>query len=835
MNRRPELLSPAGNWECLRAAVANGANAIYFGLERFNARMRADNFRSQELPEIMGYLQRYGVRGFVTFNTLIFTNELREAEEMLIRLAGAGVNAIIVQDPGLARLAREVAPELELHASTQMTITSPEGLELARELGITRAVLARELSIRELKRFPTAEFPVEVFVHGALCVAYSGQCLTSESLGQRSANRGECAQACRLPYQLLVDGRPKDLGDKKFLLSPQDLAGLEEIPELIRLGVASFKIEGRLKSPEYVAAVTRVYRDAIDRAMASIGLENKDGQIPEADLYSLEMTFSRGLFSGWLHGVNHQQLVNGRCGKKRGAFIGFIQKVGKDFVEVDSAVEVKAGDGVVFDAGADTEHEQGGRIYEVRVRRLHFRNGQIDFQQVRVGDRLWKTDDPALNRQLRQTFARDPDPVRIPVDMEVSGAKGTPLRLRVISGDRAVEAATEIHLEPARTSALGAAILREQLSRLGETRYVLRNLEVKVEEDVFIPIGFINRLRREAIARLNAEKGGYESLRGKRPGASSWPQLKNPEEPQALNGAHRSSSGSVLSDLLVDAPICRAPSPELITLCRTFDQIEAALEQEIETIYVDFEDVRRYPQAVERIGDRAHAFLATPRIQKSGEQGFFRLIENAQPYGVLIRNLGSIAFFRGKQFRLHGDFSLNVANPLAAGFFVQCGLDQLTISYDLNIKEVLLLLRYDPASRFELTIHQHMPMFHMEHCVFAAFLSEGTDYTNCGRPCDRHEVKLRDRVGSEHLVKADVGCRNTVFNARAQSGAQYAQALLSAGLRRFRVEFLNEDRAEARHLIQVYRQLLKGEIPGEEVWRELKVHLQLGVTKGSLE
>jgi putative protease len=273
----------------------------------------------------------------------------------------------------------------------------------------------------------------------------------------------------------------------------------------------------------------------------------------------------------------------------------------------------------------------------------------------------------------------------------------------------------------------------------------------------------------------------------------------------------------------------------LITLCRSFEQIDVALEEGIGTVYVDFEDVRLYREAVERIGNRAHAFLATPRIQKSGEQGFFRLIENARPYGILIRNLGSISFFRQKRFRLHGDFSLNVANPLTADFFVEGGLDQLTISYDLNIKEVLLLLRQEPVNRYELTIHQHMPMFHMEHCVFAAFLSDGTDYTNCGRPCDRHEVKLRDRVGSEHLIKADVGCRNTVFNARAQSGAQCAQALLAAGLRRFRVEFLTENRSEARHLIRVYRQLLEGEIPGEEVWRDLKVHLQLGVTKGTLE
>jgi putative protease len=835
MNRRPELLSPAGNWECLRAAVANGANAVYFGVERFNARMRADNFRSEELPEIMRYLRRCGVRGFVTFNTLIFTNELGDAEQMLIDLAEAGVDAIIVQDPGLARLAREIAPELELHASTQMTITSPEGLDLARELGITRAVLARELSLRELKRFPTDKFPLEVFVHGALCVAYSGQCLTSESLGQRSANRGECAQACRLPYQLLVDGRPKDVGDKRFLLSPQDLAGIEEIPELIRLGVACFKIEGRLKSAEYVAAVTRVYRDAIDRAMTAIESETQEGETPEDDLYSLEMTFSRGLYSGWLHGVNHQQLVDGRCGKKRGAFIGFIRKIGKDYVELDPEVSVKPGDGVVFDAGDDTEHEQGGRIYEVRFRRLHFRNGQIDFQRVKVGDRLWKTDDPVLNRQLRQTFARDPEPVRTPVDMEVSGGIGEPLRLRLISGGHAIEVSSGMDLSPARTLALSSALLSEQLSRLGETQYVLRNLENKITGNVFMPIGFINQLRRDAIARLDAAIDADRSSSGSLAAVSCSSHNDHLESASASDRPGRRLSRSALSHLLVDAQTCRHLSPELITLCRTFDQIEAAIEEEIETIYVDFEDVRLYQQAVERIGARARVFLATPRIQKPGEQGFFRLIENARPYGVLIRNLGSISFFRQKRFRLHGDFSLNVANPLTAAFFTQRGLDQLTISYDLNIKEVLSLLRYEPANQFELTIHQHMPMFHMEHCVFAAFLSDGTDYTNCGRPCDRHEVKLRDRVGSEHLIKADVGCRNTVFNARAQSGAQCAQELLGAGLRRFRIEFLSENRSAARHLIQVYRQLLKGEIPGEEVWREIKVQLQLGVTKGTLE
>jgi putative protease len=543
------------------------------------------------------------------------------------------------------------------------------------------------------------------------------------------------------------------------------------------------------------------------------------------------MTFSRGLFSGWLHGVNHQRLVNGRCGKKRGSFVGFVRRVGKDFVELDPEVQLTPGDGIVFDTGGDTEHEQGGRIYEIRSRRLYFRNGQIDFQRIKIGHRLWKTDDPALNRQLRQTFARDPEPARTPVDMEVSGRDGAPLKLRVISGNHAAEADSELQLTSARTSSLTEVILRQQLGHLGDTGYFLRNFKAKLEGEVFIPVRFINQLRRDAISRLDAAIAKERSVQNKEASCSG----RVPEDSGASGRQSRRSLASALSGLLVAAKADGNESPELITLCRTFEQIDAAIDAAIETVYIDFEDIRLYQKAIERIGDRAHVFLATPRIQKSGEQGFFRLIENAQPYGVLIRNLGSISFFRDKGFRLHGDFSLNVANPLAAHFFLQRGLQQLTVSYDLSIKEVLSLLRYDPASCFELTIHQHMPMFHMEHCVFAAFLSDGTDYTNCGRPCDRHVVKLRDRVGSEHLVKADVGCRNTVFNARAQTGAQYAQALLAAGLRRFRIEFLTENRSAAGHLISVYRRLLRGEIPGEEVWRDLKVHLQLGVTKGSLE
>ncbi len=259
-------------------------------------------------------------------------------------------------------------------------------------------MLARELSLRELAKFqatPESDVPLEVFVHGALCVAYSGQCLTSEALGQRSANRGECAQACRLPYEMIVDGVKKDLGDKRYLLSPQDLAAVEEIPELVRLGIVSFKIEGRLKTPEYVAAVTQVYRRAIDSAwhqwrddLPVVGGPAGAGPSSPDDRYKLEMAFSRGLYSGWMHGVNHQKLVHARYGKKRGAFIGAISSIGRGYIEVKPEAPLKPGDGIVIDRGGDTDREQGGRIYEVLplrdgAVRLAFEYGKLDFNVIK--------------------------------------------------------------------------------------------------------------------------------------------------------------------------------------------------------------------------------------------------------------------------------------------------------------------------------------------------------------------------------------------------------------------------------------------------------------------
>jgi putative protease len=248
---RPELLAPAGDWEALRAAVANGADAVYFGLSNFNARHRATNFTLEELPAVVDFLHQRNVRGYVTVNTLIFSDELAEAARFIEGIARAGADAVIVQDLGLARLIHRLAPELPIHGSTQMTMTEPRGIELLRTLGVERVILARELSLSEIEQIKArTAMPLEVFVHGALCVAYSGQCLTSEALGGRSANRGQCAQACRLPYELIVDGQPRDLGDRAYLLSPQDLAAFDVIDALVKLGAESDTPRDGLRLPD---------------------------------------------------------------------------------------------------------------------------------------------------------------------------------------------------------------------------------------------------------------------------------------------------------------------------------------------------------------------------------------------------------------------------------------------------------------------------------------------------------------------------------------------------------------------------------------------------------
>jgi len=833
--RLPELLAPAGDWECARAAVENGADAIYFGLERFNARMRARNFTVADLPALMSFLHRRGVRGYVTFNTLVFQNEILEAEQYLRSIIAAGVDAAIVQDVGVCRLIRQLSPDFPIHASTQMTVTSPGGAHFVRELGCQLVVLARENSLKEITAIQEAQrdlaspLPLEVFVHGALCVAYSGQCLTSEALGGRSANRGECAQACRMPYELVCDGKDVPMNDRRYLLSPQDLAGLEILPDLVKAGVHSLKIEGRLKTAEYVAAITRVYRKALDCLRSGDGDgEESAAPVGEQDRYEMEMAFSRGLHTGWFRGINNQTLVHARFGKKRGVYLGEITRLQNDRVILRLAGPLKPGDGVVFDAGHPEAPEEGGRVFSVRSEEKGLQRGEValtfgrdhvDLRRLNIGNKLWKTDDPELDRRLRQTFDGESPKHQRPVHVEVHGRAGQAMTLIVRDEcGHVVQHDSAVPLAIAERQPLSPERLKDQLGRLGGTPFQLGSLVSHLEGAVILPMSELNRMRREAVTLLDLLR--------------SEPKRWSLKTTDVTTTAVSQKAGN--SNLVDDK------DPELLVLVRSLPQLEAALHCQVRTVYCDFEDPKKYREAVRLAhqsfgcaGPERTIWVAPPRIFKPGEEWILKQVRSCDADGYLVRNYDHLRYFA--DCRRVGDFSLNVANALAAEYFYrEFGLERITVSYDLNAGQLEALMKAAPPAWFEVTLHQHMPMFHMEHCVFCAFLSEGTDYSNCGRPCDKHDVRLRDRAGAEHVLKADIGCRNTVYNAAAQTGAEHFARFRDLGLRSFRVEFVAETPEQVTTTIASYRKLLRGEVSGTQLWRELRVVNQLGVTRGTM-
>ncbi|WP_206099774.1 U32 family peptidase [Longirhabdus pacifica] len=820
-----ELLAPAGDWDCIKAAVANGANAVFFGVDKFNARVRAQNFTMEDLPNVMSFLHMYGVKGFVTFNILVFEDELQDAKRLVEACIDAGVDALIVQDLGLVKLIREISPDFPIHGSTQMTITSPEAVEFTKPWDIERVVLGRENNLKQIQKIgEQAKLPMEVFVHGALCVSYSGQCLTSEMWGGRSANRGECAQACRLPYDLIVDDVHKPMGDVTYLLSPKDLAAIEIVPELIEAGVTSFKIEGRLKTPEYVANVVSKYRQAIDRYVAG----NK-AKPSKNDMRELQQSFSRGFTYGFLKGTNNKTLLDGTFPKSRGVFLGVVEKVTAEGAICKLEAPLKRGDGIVYDAGDPTKKEVGGRVYDL------FQNGkkldgeategeritimlsrsQVDVRRIHVGDKIWKTNDPKLDKRLRETFETDKPYHTFPLYVHVGGAEGAPLvaTWTDIQTGASITVQSESMLEQAIKRPLNDETLLEQFGRTGGSIYYVHEVNNELKGDVIVPLRALNQMRREAVEQLT-------TLRQQPP-----KYTKHSVEVYA-DAAHEQQT---------------PPKPQLTVLCRTLEQVEATVQTDVEWIYADFEFIKQFPAAVKCVRDAGKKIaLATPRIHMPGETGYFNNILKLEPDAVLIRNTGALYYFMKKKMEtgssplLFGDFSLNIANHKAVDLFLQSGLDQYTPSYDLNIQQMMDLLEKSNTTPCEVVIHQHLPMFHTEHCVYCTFLSEGTDYTNCGRPCEEHRASLQDRIGMSHPVRVDEGCRNTVYNAIEQSGAEYLKHFIQHGVGSYRVEFLEEKADKVHEVIELYTKALQGDISGTQVWKQLKATNQLGVTRGQL-
>jgi putative protease len=892
----PEILAPAGDLASLRAALAAGADAVYFGLdEGFNARGRAANFALDTLPATVALIHRAGARAYLTLNTLVFEPELPAMERVLQKVAAAGVDAVIVQDPAVALLARAVCPALEVHGSTQMTVSSAEGARFAAGLGITRVVVPRELSVAEIRRLAdelraTSNIELEVFIHGALCVSWSGQCLTSEAWGGRSANRGQCAQSCRMPYDLVVDGEVRELGDVKYLLSPQDLAGVRAVPALVDIGVHGLKIEGRQKGPQYVATAVEGYRrwrDAVRASEAGHASDQMSGhERLGRDLLDMALAYSRGFSDGFLGGSDHQTLVEGRFPRSRGVYLGRVAAVrGSDVLVAPdpegrpwtggrglagagaetgeprpaapegakasplpdvadlrfehTRLPVRPGMGVVFDAGRPEDaSEPGGPVFRADPLpgggwRLGFGAPGPDLGRVSAGQRVWVTSDPAIARQTEKLLGDEPTG-RHAVDLVVSGSAGEPLVARARSGPHAATAGSASTLAPARGHGLTAALLADKLAGFGGTPLRLGRLDTaSLAPGLHLPVSELKDVRRRLAAALIAsiERGPARHVApGPVPGAI----------PGAMPGAIVDALRAHAAPAAPDA----SREPALLPLCRTDEQLDAVIElagalgiREVELDWMEFVGLGRAAARVRAAG--LGLTVATVRVQKVGEEGFDARIARLAPDAVLARHWGAVMCFRDlpaadRRPVLHGDFSLNVTNSITARHLFDLGLDTLTAAHDLDEAQLFALLDHVPAGRMTVVVHHHIPTFHTEHCVYAHLLSGGRDFRSCGRPCEQHRVSLRDRVGLPHPVLVDVGCRNTVFNAQAQSAAALVPRLLDRGVRRFRVELVRESAGETRRILTAYADLVSGRIGPRDAVRRAGAHEQFGVTRGTM-
>lgn len=817
-------MSPAGHWPQLHAAIEAGADAVYFGLlKNFTARAKV-GFSLEELPEAMRTLHKRGVRGFVTFNTLVFEHELRQAARAIEEIAGAGADALIIQDYGILRLARRIAPEIELHASTQMSITDSAGVRLALRHGATRVTLARELSLPEIRRIvDETNCEIEVFVHGALCVAYSGQCFSSEAWGGRSANRGQCAQACRLPYEMLVDGEKRPLGDARYLLSPGDLYALEQVPELIDIGVATLKIEGRYKDEDYVALTTAAYRRAVDQAWAGQATVSPDA----AERLRLEQAYSRGLGPWFIAGTNHQTVVRGRAPRHRGVEAGTVTRVGPASVWIEApangTIQLKPGDGIVFDA-ADwrdpSEPEEGGRLYQVHPEKdapntleLRFANNAVNFSRIRRGDLVWRTHDPSID-QAAQPYLKPAAPVaKQPVHVALVARPNAKLRTTWTSGAHTVTVESDDALQTAQNRSLTAEAARAQLDRLGNTPYQLADLDAQIEGQPFVPASLLNNLRRTAVDLLQ-----HKAAEGR-----PHPVHPASAELEALLPKPKSS------------PEVQPAVPELHLLIRTPDQLDAAIAARPNSITLDYLDLYGLRPSVERVrGSGVPVRVASPRVLKPGEARIVDFLKNLD-CPLLLRAAGMVDILAPVSAHpLTGDFSLNAANTITAETYFALGLSRLSPTHDLNAQQIAALARSAGGDRIEVVAYQHLPVFHTEHCVFCRFLSTGTSYKDCGRPCESHRVALEDRTGRAHPVMADVGCRNTVFGAEAQEASGHLDLFLSAGIRHYRLEFVHESPAQLREIAAAFKEALAGKIGVSDLATRLRRATPSGVTEGSL-
>ena len=820
-----ELLAPAGNWDSFIAAINNGADAVYLGGQQYSARQSAANFDDKQIREAVEYAHLRDRRVYVTVNTLIDNSEFAGVLDYLFELQNAGVDAVILQDMGLLNAARTVLPSLRIHASTQMTIHNQDGAAFLRNQGVKRIVLARELSLPEITAISqeVKGVELEIFVHGALCYCYSGQCLFSSMVGGRSGNRGRCAQPCRLPYELYTrnDKQRVMLPEQgKYLLSPADLCLIENLPDLQKAGAASLKIEGRMKRPEYVAVVTKAYRQVLDSLHEDPAFE------PEPALKDrLLKIFNRNFSSGYLNPGNNEFLSTRRP-NNRGIYVGRVLDQNREMLTRIKLIDtVSQGDGLavwvgqgqvpasivkqMLVDGKNVEDAHSGEIIEIQLEGRVFNN-----------DRVFKTHDEKLLSEAQQSFRADAG-VRIPVDAEVYLSEGQALRLALIDpeGNR-VEVETKNLAQTAGQQPLTEEILRQKIGRLGNTPFELRNLNINSDNNLLVPFSDINDARRRAVELL------LQNI------------LKEKQTSPIDAMVYWTGKERFLLSQPAGEPI---PKLQLTVMVSSIEQVEPALQNGADRVYLGMEGLgaRHHLQKLQinellqRNRSQAERIVPVlPRIHKPGDLYSYREIVEGSFPSVMIASWADLQWARSSGLNILADYSLNIFNRSTQRYISELGVSGVCLSPELNMEQ---LANFGDLSMVELIVHGDLILMQSQYCMLGGVL--GGSRKNCSAPCVSERYYIKDSKGYEFPVATDADCRFYIFNSRTLCMIEDLPRIIALGPASIRIEARCLTTDHLGDTIKLYRQALdelqQGSRPDLSVYKqELSAINNASFTKG---
>lgn len=773
--RDVELLAPVGSFEALKAAVQNGANAVYLGGKDFGARASANNFDRDELKEAVKYAHIRGVQVFVTTNTLRKENEIEDFLEYAKFLYDIDVDAIILQDIGMARLIKRELPDFELHASTQMVAHSLEDVKYLESVGFDRVVLAREVTVEEIKYIcDNCKADIEVFVHGALCVCYSGQCLMSSMIGNRSGNRGRCAQPCRQRYEL-IDVYTGEVVNSNgdYLLSPRDLNAIEEIDKVIDAGVHSLKIEGRMKRPEYVATVIDGYRKTIDEYLATNKLNVSDKTIN--DLYTI---FNRKFTKGLLLGDVGKDMMNSQLPNNQGLYVGTVVDYNKKAkrLKIKLANTLKKGDGINLGGGTIGRIIKNGNIETIGYKGETI---ELDFVgEARKGQIVFKTSDSELMDRVQATFTQDKEFVKNIIDAKITIKLGQKPILTLkdrhsneatIEGDKIVEEAMKV--------ALSKEKVETQLRKLGNTPYELDLLEIELDDNVSLPISLLNQMRRDCIELLDKERVSIKNRKYKNKIVKYKPVLYNRNKQQ-----------------------------EISVKVKNLEQLESALECGVDRIY--YEDTNTIDKGMSlAMKYNKKVIYSAPRIIRNKEYNHLAKANNAGVESVQVGNYGSIDYFKDKKLNI--DYYLNAFNSETINYYKEIGADTLCISQELNINEIKETIKYTDIN-IESVVYGYTPLMITEYCPMGVIVRDCKKDKRVAK-CKESIYALRNSKGDEFRVSQDIFCRSTIYNSNVTCMLDNLYELHEIGINVLRLDFTLEDKETVKEVIEAYQEVLSND------------------------